>query len=68
MGFQNLIHYHRTNFGEFIPSNRKTIKENGEFHIGECLSPLREEVLNVKLAELLSRSGLLSVPERALVQ
>jgi len=27
------------------------------------LSPLREEVLNVKLAELLSQSGILSVPE-----
>ena len=30
------------------------------------MSPLREEVLNVKLAELLSRSGLLSVPESIL--
>ncbi len=27
------------------------------------MTPLREEVLNVKLAELLSRSGILSVPE-----
>jgi len=51
-----------------MPSNRKTIKENGEFHTGECLSPLREEVLNVKLAELLSRSGLLSVPESILTE
>jgi hypothetical protein len=32
------------------------------------LPALREEVLNVKLAELLSRSGLLSVPESILVE
>ncbi len=49
-------------------NERKLIREKIKLYVGDCLQALREEVINVKLAELLSRSGLLSVPEAILIE
>ena len=43
--------------------DEKQLKHSFNLIAVKKLSALREEVLNVKLAELLSRSGILSVPE-----